>query len=184
MRIHPKRFRKPVETAPVYRTNQQIIAQEVRVIDETNANLGVMPTAKALAIAQERGYDLVEVDPRPQPPICKILNFGQFKYEKEREQRKQKSKAKQVEVKGIRLSLRIGAHDLDTRLETAKRFLDEGDKVKVEIILRGREKAHSDLGRAVIASFVSRLQKDYPNLFTEQAIQQQAGQLTTIVGKR
>lgn len=183
MRIHPKKFRRPVEVAPLYRANQQILAPEVRVIDENGENLGVLPTAQALATAQERGYDLVEVDPRPVPPICKILNLGQFKYEREREARKKKSKAKSVEVKGIRLSPRIGQHDLETRLRTAESFLEEGNKVKVEIILRGREKAFAHLARGVIESFVKQLNEKYP-LNTEQPIQAQGGQLTTIVGKK
>jgi translation initiation factor IF-3 len=183
MRIHPKKFHRPVDTGPQYRANQQIIAPECRVIDEHGVNLGVLPTMQAVATAQERGYDLVEVDPRPQPPICKILNLGQFKYERERELRKQKAKAKQVEVKGIRLSPRIGAHDLETRLRLAERFLDEGDKLRIEIILRGRERAHADLAKGVIASFVSKLSQKYA-LTTEQPIQVQGGQLTTIVGKK
>ncbi len=183
MRIHPKKFHRPVETAPLYRANQQILAPEVRVIDENGVNLGVLSTMQAVGIAQERGYDLVEVDPRPQPPIAKILNLGQFKYEREREMRKQKAKAKQVEVKGIRLSPRIGAHDLETRMRLAEKFLDEGDKLRIEIILRGREKAHAELAKGVIAGFVRQLQQKFP-LTTEQPIQAQGGQLTTIVGKK
>lgn len=183
MRIHPKKFHRPVETAPLYRANQQILAPEVRVIDENGVNMGVLSTMQAVAIAQERGYDLVEVDPRPQPPIAKILNLGQFKYEREREMRKQKAKAKQVEVKGIRLSPRIGAHDLETRMRLAEKFLEEGDKLRIEIILRGRERAHAELAKGVIASFVSQLQQKFP-LTVEQPIQAQGGQLTTIVGKK
>jgi translation initiation factor IF-3 len=183
MRIHPRRNRRPVETGPQYRANMQISAPEVRVIDENGSNMGVLPTAQAVSIAQERGYDLVEVDPRPQPPIAKILNLGQFKYEKEREARKQKSKAKQIEVKGIRLSPRIGAHDLETRLRLAEKFLEEGDKIRVEIILRGREKAHADLARGVIESFVEQLRRKY-GLVVEQPVQNQNGQLTTILGRK
>ena len=156
---------------------------QVRVVDEEGAQRGVMPTPEALRLAQERGYDLVEVDPRPVPPICKILNLGQFKYEREREARKKKSKAKSVEVKGIRLSPRIGQHDLETRLRTAESFLEDGDKVKVEIILRGREKAFAHLARGVIENFVKMLQEKY-SLAVEQPIQAQGGQLTTIVGKK
>ena len=183
MRIHPKKFRRPVEVAPLYRANQQILSPEVRVIDENGVNLCVISTASAIATAQERGYDLVEVDPRPQPPIAKILNLGQFKYEREREMRKQKAKAKQVEVKGIRLSPRIGAHDLETRFRLAERFLDEGDKLRIEIILRGREKAHAELAKGVIQNFVKALQEKFP-LNIEQAIAVQGGQLTMIVGKK
>lgn len=183
MRIHPKRFHRPVETGPVYRANQQIIAPEVRLIDEHGANAGVLPIAKALALAQERGYDLVEVFPNAAPPVCKILNLGQFKYEKEREERKKKSQAKQVEVKGIRLSSRIGDHDMDTRLTTARKFLDNNDKVRVEIILRGREKAFAGLARGVIENFLNKLRLEY-QLNVEQPIQFANGQLTTIVGKK
>jgi translation initiation factor IF-3 len=183
MRIHPKKFRRPVDTGPEYRANLQITAPEVRVIDENGENMGVLSTAAAVAAAQERGYDLVEVDPRPVPPICKILNLGQFKYEREREARKKKSKAKSVEVKGIRLSPRIGQHDLETRLRTAESFLEDGDKVKVEIILRGREKAFAHLARGVIESFIKQLGEKCP-LTIEQPIQVQGGQLTGIVGKK
>jgi translation initiation factor IF-3 len=119
----------------------------------------------------------------PVPPICKILNLGQFKYEREREARKKKSKAKSVEVKGIRLSPRIGQHDLETRFRTAESFLEDGDKVKVEIILRGREKAIAHLARGVIENFVKMLQEKY-SLVVEQPIMVQGGQLTTIVGKK
>jgi translation initiation factor IF-3 len=183
MRIHPKRFRRPVDTGPVYRINEQVTAPEVRVIDENAAYLGVMSSAKALAIAQERGYDLVEVAPKDNPPVCKILNFGQFKYEKEREIRKQKAHAKDVEVKGIRLSPRIAAGDLETRMKTARKFLDDDNKIRVEIILRGREKAHAHLARGVIEGFLAKLKEDY-SLVTEQPIQNSNGQLTTIVAKK
>jgi len=183
MRIHPKRFRRPVETGPVYRANQQIIAPEVRLIDEHGANAGVMPTSKALEMAAEKGFDLVEVFPNAVPPVCKILNLGQFKYEKEREERKKKAQAKQVEVKGIRLSSRIGEHDMETRLTTARKFLDENNKVRVEIILRGREKAFANLARGVIEGFLNKLRAEY-QLNVEQPIQFANGQLTTIVGKK
>lgn len=183
MRIHPKRFRRPVDTGPQYRINEQVVAPEVRVIDENGGHVGVMSADKAYALAQERGFDLVEVDPRALPPICKILNFGQFKYEKEREIRKQKANAKAVEVKGIRLSPRIGVGDLETRLITAKKFLDDNDKIRVEIILRGREKAYAHLAKGVIESFLAKLRETY-SLNVEQPIQNAGGQLTTIVGKK
>ncbi len=183
MRIHPRRNRLPIQSGPVFRVNEQITAPEVRLIDENNDYVGVVPVEKALAMAQERGYDLVEVAPKDNPPVCKILNFGQFKYEKEREARKQKSKAKQVEVKGIRLSPRIGAHDLETRMNLARKFLDNNDKIRVEIILRGREKAHANLARGVIEGFLAKLRENY-SLVVEQPIQNAGGQLTTIVGKK
>ncbi len=183
MRIHPRRNRKPIDTGPVYRINEQITAPEVRVLDENSKYLGIMSAPAAYAIAQERGYDLVEVSPKDNPPVCKILNFGQFKYEKERQLRKQKAHAKAVEVKGIRLSPRIGAHDLETRLNLALKFLDNNDKISVEIILRGREKAHSELAKGVIESFLAKIKEKY-QLFVEQPIQNTNGKLTTIVGRK
>lgn len=183
MRIHPRKNRQPIQLGPVYYANEQIRAAEVRLIGENAEHLGVMPTEKALAIAQERGYDLVEVSPKDNPPICKLLNFGQFKYEREREARKQKSHAKTVEVKGIRLSSRIGAHDLETRMRNAEQFLTEGHKVKVEIILRGREKAFAALARGVIENFIMKLREKF-SLVIEQPVQAQGGQLTAIVAKK
>lgn len=183
MRIHPKRFQRPVDTTPQYKANAQITAPEIRLIDENGANVGVMPIAKALEMAEAKGFDLVEVFPAANPPVCKILNFGQFKYEKEREERKKKSQAKTVEVKGIRLSSRIGDHDMETRLTTAKKFLDENNKVRVEIILRGREKAFAHVGRQVIEEFLNKLKVTHP-LNVEQPVQFANGQLTTIVGKK
>src|SRR5271157_5736671 len=103
-----RRFQGPVE--PLYKANEQIKAPELRVIDENAKNVGVLPTAEALALAKERGFDLVEVMPNATPPIAKFLDYGQFKYEKEKEARKQKAHAHKVEVKGIRLSIRIGEH--------------------------------------------------------------------------
>ena len=178
MRIHPRRNRKPVDLGPQFRINENIKVDKVRLIDETGANVGIVPTEKAVALALERGYDLVEVFPKAEPPVCKILN-----YEREREARKQKSQSKSVEVKGIRLSPRIGPHDLETRLGTAKSFLDDNDKVRVEIILRGREKAFAHLARGVIENFIAKLRESY-DLNLEQPIQNAGGQLTAIIGKK
>jgi translation initiation factor IF-3 len=183
MRIHPRRNRKPVDLGPQFRINEHIKVDKIRLIDETGANVGIVATEKAVAMALERGYDLVEVFPKAEPPVCKILNYGQFRYEREREARKQKSQSKSVEVKGIRLSPRIGAHDLETRLGTAKSFLDNNDKVRVEIILRGREKAFAHLARGVIENFIAKLRESY-DLNIEQPIQNAGGQLTAIVGKK
>lgn len=183
MRIHPRRFQRPVDLGPQFRANEAIKVDKVRLIDETGANLGIVATSKALSLAQERGYDLVEVFPKAEPPVCKILNFGQFKYEREREARKQKAQSKSVEVKGIRLSPRISPHDLETRLTTAKSFLDDNDKVRVEIILRGREKAFAHLARGVIEGFIAKLRESY-ELNLEQPVQNAGGQLTAIVGKK
>lgn len=183
MRIHPRRNHKPVDLGPQFRVNENITVEKIRLIDETGANVGIVATEKAVALALERGYDLVEVFPKADPPVCKILNYGQFKYEREREVRKQKAQSKAVEVKGIRLSPRIGPHDLETRLAAAKSFLDNNDKVRVEIILRGREKAFAHLARGVIEGFIAKLKESY-DLNMEQSVQNAGGQLTAIVGKK
>jgi len=176
-----RRFQKPVE--PLYQVNEHIRAPEVRVIDEEGKNAGVMPTVEALRLARERGFDLVEVMPTATPPIAKFLDYGQFKYEKEKEARKQKAHAHKVEVKGVRLSLRIGAHDRAIRLEKAKQFMDEGDRVQVEIILRGREKQFTDLARQVIDSFVSELDAAV-GVKIDQPFARQGGRLTVVVAKK
>lgn len=116
-----------------------------------------MPTWQALQMAQERGLDLVEVNPTAQPPIAKILDYGQFQYKQQKAAQAQKAKAKKVEVKGIRLSLKIGDHDRAVRLKQAQGFFEEGHKVRVEMILRGREKARADLARQIMAQFVTEL---------------------------
>jgi len=164
-----------------YLVNELIRSPELRVITE-EGHLGIMPLADALAKAKEMEMDLVVIQPKSEPPIAKIVEFGKFKYEQAKEASKQKAKQKSVEVKGIRLSIRIGPHDLETRKEKAKEFLAEGDKVKVEIILRGREKRFGDLAKTVIEQFVIALNKEVP-VKVEQPVLRQGGQLTSIVGK-
>lgn len=184
MRISRKRhfYNKPEVLQ--YRVNEQLrVIPEVMVIDESGVNLGALPVSKALEIALERGYDLVEVSPKANPPIAKLMDFGQFKYEKEKEARKQKARSHNVEVKGVRLSLRIGTHDLEVRRDQAKRFLEEGDKVQIEIVLRGRERQFSDLAKSVMEKFVELIKKDL-NIAVEQPFAKQGGRLTMVIGKK
>jgi translation initiation factor IF-3 len=183
MRIHYRRkqFQKP--TGVDYRANERINVPEVRVIDETGTFLGVMKTADALKIAQEREMDLVEVSPKENPPVCKLLDFGAFKYQKEKEKRAQKAHAKQVEVKGIRLSVKMGAHDLNVRKNQALDFLASGDKLKIEIMLRGREKAHGELAEERIRDFMKNIEETY-QLYIEQPVTRQGGNVSAIVGRK
>lgn len=183
MRIHPRKRHKPQETGPKFRVNAEITAPQVRVVDEEEGNLGVMDTRRAIELAQEKGLDLVEVSPKAEPPVCKILSFGQFKYEKEREARKNKQKAKTTEIKGIRLTPRIGAHDLEVRVKTAERFLEDGNKIKVEMRMRGREKAFVGLARETVEGFIASLRQKY-DIIIEQPIQKNGGQLTAIIAKK
>jgi len=124
--------------------------REVRVIDEDGQQLGVMPTFKALALAQEKGLDLVEVAPTAVPPVCRILDFGQYKYELNKRERETKKKQKSHEMKEIRLAVKIDSHDLNTKARRASEFLDDGDRVKITVRFRGREISHANLGRDLL----------------------------------
>ena len=124
--------------------------REVRVIDDENQQLGVMPTARALALAQEKGLDLVEVAPTAVPPVCRILDYGQYKYELQKREREAKKKQKSQTFKEIRLRVKIDVNDLRTKLRRAGQFLDEGDRVKVTVQFRGREMSHANLGRDLL----------------------------------
>lgn len=153
------------------------------MIDENGAFLGPMTVEKALATAVERGYDLVEVSPKANPPVCKLLDYGQFKYHKEKEIKAQKAHAKKVDVKGIRLSVKMGQGDFDTRINQGKGFLADGHKLNIEIRLRGREKEHGDIARKKIQEYLAELSKEY-ELFIEQQITRTGGNVTAIVGRK
>jgi len=182
MRIHRHRQRKSALNIQKYKANDRIRSEEVRVIDENGQALGVMPTAKAIALAQEKELDLVEVSPLAVPPVCKILDNGQFKYQKEKEAKKQKAQSKEVEMKMIRLSVRIGDHDFEVRQKQAGKFLDRGDKVKVELPMRGREKAHRDVAEEIMKRFESGLRANY-RLRVEEEIKYLGGKFSMIVAK-
>lgn len=182
MRIHRHRQRKPALNITKYRVNERIRVPEVRVIGFEGEILGVMQTEKAIALAQSKELDLVEVSPVADPPVCKILDYGQFKYQKEKEARKQKAQAKEVEMKVIRLSVRIGTHDQDVRQKQAAKFLDRGDKVKIELPMRGREKAHKEVAEEVINGFANGL-KAQMNLRIEQEVKYIGGRFSTIIAK-
>ncbi|MDO8505160.1 MAG: translation initiation factor IF-3 [bacterium] len=178
MRI--SRYRpKPVQ-GPITRYNEFIRAPQVRVIGENGEHLDIMDTPKAIALAREKGLDLVELNPNALPPIARIVGYGQFKYQKEKEARKAKAHAKTVEVKGIRLSLRIGVGDRDVRRAAAQRFMDEGNRVRIEIILKGREKQHVDLARKILDEFVAL----FPDVRVDQPFQRQAGVLSMVIAKK
>jgi len=126
----------------------------VRLIDENGEQVGVVPTEQALQLARERELDLVEIVPNTRPPVAKIMDFGKYQYQKAKEEQQQRAKQKKTEVKGIRLGLRTDEHDLDVRKKQAEKFLAQGNKVKIEIRLRGREKAHQPLAREILQNFI------------------------------
>jgi translation initiation factor IF-3 len=135
------------------RINQMIRVPQVRVLDEDGSQLGVMPTHQALAMAQERGFDLVEVAPTAAPPVVKFLDFGQYKYELTKREKEAKRKQRAVEFKEVRLTPKIGIGDFETKLHRAIEFLEDGDRVKVTVRFRGRELTHPEIGRALLAKF-------------------------------
>jgi len=180
MRIHRHRRSKPKPSLPQFKINEQIRCPKLRVIDEQGQPLGVLDTSEAIKIAEERGFDIVEVSPKADPPVAKMLDYGQFKYQQEKEMRKKKLAQKQVDTKGIRLSPRIGEHDLNVRLGQAKKFLGRGDKLKIEIVLRGREKAHVDVAKEVMLGFVDKIKGEL-DIKIEQPFARQGGRLTIVV---
>ena len=133
---------------------------QVRVVDEEGAQLGVMPTPRALEMAQERGLDLVEVAPMASPPVVKFLDFGQYKYDLTKREKEAKRKQRSVTFKEVRLSPKIGTGDFDTKVHRAIEFLEDGDRIKVTVRFRGRELTHPELGRNLLAKFVDRV-KDH-----------------------
>jgi translation initiation factor IF-3 len=134
--------------------NEYIRISPVRLIDESGQQVGVVPTDQALQMAREQELDLVEIVPNTRPPVVKIMDFGKYQYQKAKEEQQQKAKQKKTEVKGIRLGLRTDDHDLDVRRKQAEKFLAQGNKVKIEIRLRGREKAHQPLARETLKNFI------------------------------
>jgi len=136
-----------------FRVNQQIRVPVVFVIDENGESIGEMSISQALTMAEQAGMDVVEVNPKIQPPVVKIMDYGQFKYKKEKEAQKQKVKQKKVEIKGIRLSVRISQHDFNFRFDQAKKFLERGDKLKLELILKGRERQHPEKAEEIMKKF-------------------------------
>nr|WP_101773231.1 translation initiation factor IF-3 [Peptostreptococcus faecalis] len=137
--------------------NEEIKAKDVRVISETGEQLGIMSLRQALDLAAEKNLDLAAISPNAQPPVCRILDYGKFKYEQARKEKEAKKKQKIVSVKEIRLRPGIGDNDLRTKANNAIKFLQKGDKVKVELRFRGRELGHKDIGREVIMKFIEML---------------------------
>lgn len=132
----------------------------MRVIDEEGKNLGVLDTAEALRIARERGLDLIEIAATANPPVCKITEFGKFKYAHEKFEREHGKKQKQVELKGVRIGFTTGKHDLQMRAKQIAKFLNDGDKVRIDMRLRGREKAHGHLALEKFNEFLEMIPVD------------------------
>ncbi len=129
----------------------------MRLIDENGKQIGVIPTREALETARERGLDLVEVQPNAVPPVCRLMDYGRFRYEESRKERESRKKAKTVALKEIRMKPKIGEHDVDTKARNARRFLEAGDRVKISVRFRGRENLHQEIGRDLLLGMIDRL---------------------------
>lgn len=174
--IRRRRKRPQQQTAQkAYRKNERINAPKVVVIDADNNTLGTLTLKQALDIAMEAGLDLVEVSPLANPPVCRIMEYGQFVYQQAKKAQAQKASIKKVELKQIRLSYRIGQHDIDNKLNNAKKFLTKGHKVQLDMILRRREKAHSREAIAKMNEFGTML-ADYGKV--DAPAQNNGGQLS------
>ena len=169
----------------LFNANLRIRSKEVNVIDEEGKDLGTMDTRKAVELAQEKNLDLVEVNPKADPPICRIMNYGQFQYKKEKEKRAQKSKLKKIETKGVRLSFRISEHDRDVRIKQALKFFEKGHKVKFEMTMRGREHAYTKNAVEMMKQFVADLQAQTEDeLIIENPPKKEGGRITALVATK
>lgn len=139
------------------RVNEMIRAPQIRVIDEAGAMLGVMTPMEAVRIAKERGLDLLEVSPTATPPVCKIADYGKFKYEKKKKVQDAKKKQVVINVKEVQLRPVIDDHDLEYKTNNIRRFLQEGDKAKVTVTFRGREIAYAENGHRLIANLIEKM---------------------------
>ncbi len=133
--------------------NEEIKVKEVRIIGDDGEQLGVLPTAKALELAYEKDLDLVLIAPTAEPPVCRIMDYGKYRFERDKKEKEAKKKQTVVEVKEIQLSCRIDTHDFETKVRHAHRFLGDGNKVRVVVKFKGREMAHQDIGREVLEKF-------------------------------
>ncbi len=140
----------PVPTKDGPRINRDIRVREVQLIDDTGQNRGVMAIFDALKLAEEAGLDLVEIAPNSEPPVCKILDFGRFKFAEQKKAAEARKKQKVIEIKEIKVRPAIDKHDYDVKMRAMRGFFEEGDKVKVTLRFRGREMAHQDLGLKVL----------------------------------
>ncbi|WFR56754.1 translation initiation factor IF-3 [Anaerocolumna sp. AGMB13025] len=138
--------------------NEQIRDKEVRLIGEEGEQLGILPIKEAMRLAKEANLDLVKIAPTAKPPVCKIIDYGKYRYELARKDKEAKKKQKVTEVKEIRLSPNIDENDLSTKANQARKFITKGDKVKVALRFRGREMAHMSTGKQILDDFFSRLE--------------------------
>jgi len=161
--------------------NHQIKAREVRVVDREGKQLGVFKLEDALKKAQEAGLDLIQVTEKVEPPVCKIMDYGKYLYQQKKKEKKTKTQ-KAGELKNIRLGFNISDHDLKTKAKTAQEFLKKGHKIRIEMVLRGREKRLADFGKEKINQFLEILKESIP-LQVERELKKEPRGLTMIVSR-
>jgi translation initiation factor IF-3 len=163
------------------RVNERIRVREVRVIDDTGAQLGIMPPQQALIIAKQKGLDLVEIAATATPPVCRIMDFGRYQYQEQKRARQAKKHQKIIEVKEIKFRPKVDEHDYQFKKKHIERFLADGDKVKATIFFRGREMAHPEIGRRIL----ERLIEDLTEVaVAETSPRQEGNQMHTILSQR
>jgi translation initiation factor IF-3 len=163
------------------RINEEIGVMRVRLVDERGNMVGIVPRNEALAMAADAGLDLVEIAPNADPPVCKILDFGKFKYEEQKKKNEARKKQKIIEVKEIKLRPSIDDHDYEVKMRSMNKFIEEGDKVKVTMRFRGRELAHQELGMNVLM----RVREDLDGIAkVEQMPRMEGRQMTMVVAPR
>ena len=153
------------------RINEEVTAPEVRLIDQDGEQKGIVPVSEALSMAEEAGLDLVEIAPQAEPPVCRIMDYGKFIYQKQKKQQEARKKAKQVQVKEVKFRPGTEEGDYQVKLRNLKRFLEKGDRVKVTIWFRGRELAHKELGLKML----ERVQQDVAELGTVEQMPKMEG---------
>jgi translation initiation factor IF-3 len=165
------------------RLNEAIRAPELRVIDAEGKQLGILPRAEALRLAQDQELDLVEISADAKPPVAKIIDWGKFNYQRTKQQQKNKRSAKALDVKQMRLGLKIGEHDLQTKLGKVEKFLAVGHKVKITVFFRGRELAHKDIGFKLADSIIARMKgdEDEERIIVDQQPQLAGKQLSFVI---
>ena len=157
--------------------NDEIIADSIRLIDADGEQVGLVPITEGLEMAEESGLDLVEVSPNASPPVCKILDYGKYKYEAQKKANEARKKQKTIDVKEIKMRPGIEEHDYQVKMRSVRKFLDHGDKVKMTIRFRGREMAHQDLGMRVL----DRVRDDLEEFVKIEQFPKTEGRLMTMV---
>jgi translation initiation factor IF-3 len=163
------------------RVNERIRVREVRVIDDTGQQLGIMPPPQALAVARQKGLDLVEISPTAVPPVCRIMDYGKYQYQEQKRAREAKKHQRIIEVKEIKFRPKVDEHDYQFKKKHIERFLADGDKVKATIFFRGREMAHPEIGRRILERLIADLGEAAT---VESAPRQEGNQMHTILAQR